>query len=154
MHCSTKCANNNPIIREKLRNAQLERVANGTHKGWMSRNIESYPEKFFKKVLENNNIEYEFNKTISKRSLGIDDDSNYFLDFYIKNKNIDLEIDGKQHKIEEREEHDIERDNYLINSGYKIYRIEWKNINTEKGKKYIKNEINKFLEYYNGFIVV
>ena len=92
-------------------------------------------------------FKYEFNKTVSKRSLGIDCDYSYFLDFYIKNKNIDLEIDGSQHKLKERKEHDEYRDEYLTKSGYKVYRIIWKNINTEKGKEYIKNEIDKFLEF-------
>ena len=60
-----------------------------------------------------------------------------------------MEIDGKQHKLKERKESDEIRDKLLIKSGIKVYRIEWKSINTEKGKEYIKNEIDKFLEFYN-----
>lgn len=63
---------------------------------------------------------------------------------------IDLEIDGKQHEYEERKTSDIKRDKLLINYGIKVYRIKWKSINSEKGKNYIKEEINKFLEFYNG----
>jgi very-short-patch-repair endonuclease len=122
-------------------------IETGKHKGWQSRNIESYSETFFKKVLENNNIKYEFNKIISKRSLGLDCDANYFLDFFIVDKNVDLEIDGKQHKIKERIDSDKLRDDFLIKNGFVVYRIKWKNINSKKGKEYIKNEIDKFLNF-------
>jgi very-short-patch-repair endonuclease len=61
--------------------------------------------------------------------------------------NIDLEIDGKQHEI--RKEHDEKRDFY-VSKQYKVYRIKWKSINNESGKKYMKNEIGKFLEFYNS----
>lgn len=152
-YCSRACARSHKTeeVRKILRDRANENVKKGLHKGWQLRSIESYPEKFFKKVLKDNNIEFEFNKSIKKRELGINCECNYFLDFYIKKGNIDLEIDGKQHKY--REEHDLIRDNALIDNGYKVYRIRWKNINTESGKEYIKNEIEKFLEYYNCPVV-
>ena len=143
--CSNEC--HSSLLSKNSKELMKTLIKNGKHKGWNSRNIESYPETFFKKVLENNNIKYEFNKIISKRSLGLDCDSNYFLDFFIENKNVDLEIDGAQHKLEERIESDDIRDTALINNGFVVYRIEWKNINTKKGKEYIKNEIDKFLEF-------
>ena len=34
--------------------------------------------------------------------------------------------------------------------GWKVYRIKWKSINTDSGKLYIKNEIDKFLEFYRN----
>lgn len=147
--CSNECRGKHPRSKEtieKIKKSVKLRIENGLHKGWTSRNIISYPEKFFRKVLENNQIEFEINKPIKKRDLGIDCDSNYFLDFYIKNGKIDLEIDGKQHKY--RKEHDDKRDKSLIDNGYNVYRINWKGINTKNGQKYIENEINKFLEYY------
>lgn len=146
--CSKNCSSKSLIVRQKLSDRVKEKVEKGTHKGWQSRNIESFPEKFFKTVLTNNNIEFEFNKIVKKRDLGIDCDANYFLDFYIKDTDIDLEIDGKQHKF--REEQDRVRDIALINNGYKVYRIKWMSINNEKGKVYIKEEINKFIYFYNS----
>jgi very-short-patch-repair endonuclease len=146
-YCSKECS-----IAGKKKNLSISmqtRIKNGTHKGWQSRNIESYPETFFKKVLENNNIKYEFNKVVSKRKLGLNSDANYFLDFFINN-NIDLEIDGRQHKLDERIESDKIRDAALIKSGIVVYRIEWKNIKTENGKEYMKNEIDKFLKFLKG----
>lgn len=149
--CSNLCRGKFPKSDEtitKIKNGVNERIKNGTHNGWQSRNIESYPETFFKKVLNNNKIEYEFNKPIKKRDLGIDCDSNYFLDFYIKVGNIDLEIDGSQHRY--RINHDELRDKSLLNNGFNVYRIKWKSVNNNAGKEYIKNEIDKFIEYYNN----
>ena len=150
-YCSNLCRGNGFKVtdetRKKLSEVIKKRIKDGKHKGWQSRNIESYPETFFKRVLENNNIKYEFNKIISKRSLGLDCDANYFLDFFIVNKNIDLEIDGQQHKLKERMESDDTRTDALVKNGIIVYRIEWKNINTKRGSEYIKNEIDKFLDF-------
>ena len=85
----------------------------GKWKSWQSRNITSYPERFWMEILKNNNINYIR-----------EDHSNgkYFLDFLIEKNGykIDLEIDGKQHKVFERMISDIKRDNYLKNLNYII----------------------------------
>lgn len=141
--CSPECKNKYISILRK------NDVKNGTHKGWQSRKIISYPEKFFKKVLSNNNIQYKHNYPVNKRELGLNESHCYFLDFFIIDKKIDLEIDGKQH--EERKKHDKQRDKFLFKNGYYVYRIKWKNINTKSGKEYIKNEIDKFLKFYNEY---
>lgn len=151
--CSKECGNIYRIkynhikeeTREKLSRAVQKRIAEGRYKGWMTRNITSYAEKFFKKVLENNNITYEFNKPICKKELGIEENGNYFLDFALPGK-VDLEIDGKQHKLEERHKHDLIRDERLTKNGWKVYRIEWKSL--PKNNDYIKKEIDKFLQWY------
>ena len=101
-------------------------------------------------VLLNNGIKYEHNLPIKQKDLGVDNEYNFFLDFFIKNKKIDLEIDGKQHKF--RKKHDDNRDILLKNNGYHVYRIKWKNINNDKGNEYIKNEIEKFLCYYHSIM--
>lgn len=144
--CSDDCRIRN------FRKLIKDRIEDGTFKGWQSRNIESYPESFFKNVLNNNSIKYEFNFPISKSILGISNDSSsYFLDFYIiKNGiKIDLEIDGRQHQMKERKESDNKRDNLLKDNNYLVYRIPWKSINSDKGKIYIKNQIDKFLDWYS-----
>jgi very-short-patch-repair endonuclease len=125
-----------------------ERIANGTHKGWEKRKIISYPEQFFIEVLNKNEIKFEHNYPVKQKDLGLSNAYNFFLDFYIKDKNIDLEIDGQQHEY--RKEHDTKRDSLLINAGYSVYRIKWKSINSENGKEYMKNEIDKFLKFYNN----
>ena len=136
--------------RKKISEAIKNKISKGEFCGWKSRNIESYPEKFWKQVLKNNNIKYKFNFPISKKKLGLNQMSSYFLDFALNHK-IDLEIDGKQHKYKERIKSDIERDKVLINNGWKIYRIEWNEINTSEGKRLMKNKINNFLNWYKSF---
>lgn len=74
-----------------------------------------------------------------------------FLDFYIEKNGvkIDLEIDGKQHKYEDRKENDEIRDLFVSEQGIKVYRIDWNEINSQKGKQLMEEKINKFLDYYN-----
>lgn len=74
----------------------------------------------------------------------------YFLDFFIEkgNKKIDLEIDGSQHSF--RKEHDKERDEFLIKEGYEVYRIDWNDLKSQKGKELMKEKIDKFIYYYNA----
>jgi hypothetical protein len=138
--CSKECSN------QLQRNIVNKKILNGTHKGWTTRNISSYPEDFFKKVLDNLEIKFDFNFPVSKSSLGIEEDrSNYFLDFFIQigERRIDLEIDGKQHEYPDRKESDQRRDLSLLKSGYEVYRIKWKNPVNDKNKDYIKGEIEK-----------
>lgn len=142
IYCSPKCVHNSLEYREKIRQKQLARVKQGIHSGWRSRNVVSYPEQFWIKVLQNNNIIFEREKHIGK----------YFLDFviHINNKLIDLEIDGKQHKYQDRRENDKIRDQFLINNGYIIYRIDWNEINSSEGKILMKNKISQFLLFINN----
>ena len=144
--CSDDCAKKSAS--EKLSKSIRSRIENGQHKGWQSRKVISYPEKFFIEVLKNNNLGYEFNYPINKRHiLGVDEPYNYFIDFYFPDEKIALEIDGSQHKY--RKEHDILRDQRLSKVGIKVYRIKWKSINTDYGKEYISEQINNFLDFYN-----
>lgn len=140
--CSNICSAGDRIHNieyvEKLRNIMLERVRNGIHSGWKSRNIISYPEQFFMKVLNNNNIKYEHNKPFIK----------YFIDFALFDKMIALEIDGKQHLMEDRKQSDIAKNDILMKNGWKVYRIPWNEINTDKGKFLMKEKIDNFLDYY------
>ena len=133
---------------EAGKKVQQRLIDEGRHKGWQSRNIISYPEKFWMEVLKNNNIDFSFNHVVNKKThLGLDDNSNYFLDFLI-NGNIDLEIDGKQHKYEERSKSDRIRDEILTKNDYIVYRVQWNEINSEDGKKLMKQKIDNFLDFY------
>jgi len=145
-YCCDKCSKTG--MKKNLSLNVKEKVRNGTHKGWTSRNIISYPEKFFIEVLKNNKLEYKQNFVISKRDLGLNDISNYFLDFYFEDGKIDLEIDGKQHSYKDRKEKDITRDKLLESVGIKVYRIKWKNPINESNKEYLDKEIHKFLKFY------
>ena len=91
-------------------------------------------------VLANNGIKYERDLPVGR----------WFIDFAIEDKMIALEIDGKQHEWEYRKQKDVEKDAYLTSDGWRVHRIKWKSINTDSGKLYIKNEIDKFLELYRN----
>ena len=136
--CSDECKYKS--AGEKISLIRQKEIQNGTFKGWQTRNIISYAEKFWIKVLDNNFIKYRKEYYF---------DNKYFLDFYIEinNRKIDLEIDGKQHKYLDRKEHDKTRDEYLKLKGIEVYRIEWNEIKSNKGKLLMKNKINKFIKY-------
>ena len=132
--CSRECRD------ELYRKQQRELLEKGEHKGWKRRNEMSYAEKFWCKVLQNNNIDYEHDFAVTRLEKG----HHYLLDFKIR-EYIDLEIDGKQHKYPDRAEHDKIRDKELTNKGYKIYRVPYVNPkNTEK----VKQQIDDFLKWY------
>ena len=71
------------------------------------------------------------------------------MDFYIEinNRKIDLEIDGKQHKYEDRHNSDIVRDEFVKSRGVEVFRIDWNSINTEDGKILMKEKIKEFLNF-------
>lgn len=127
--------------RTKLRNIQLNKVANGTHVGWKSRNVSSYAEKFWSSVLDNLNITYS-----REVKCGV-----YFLDFVIGS--IDLEIDGKQHEYHDRKCSDNKRDAYLRDQGFFVYRIKWNEINTKHGKSMMQDKISLFSAFYDAMFV-
>lgn len=140
--CSTECLRKLQSINSKK--SVKQRISNGTFQGWKTRNVTSYAEKFFKVVLDNYNINY-----IREYVVNINKTKRYFLDFYIKynDRNIDLEIDGKQHLYEDRKEHDIIRDTQLKDFGYEVYRISWNQINNESGKQTMQTKITDFLKF-------
>jgi very-short-patch-repair endonuclease len=98
-------------------------------------NKQSYPEKFFTKVINNEFFDKDF---IPEFPIGI-----YSLDFAWPHKKKSIEIDGEQH---ERFEEYIERDkrkNILVESeGWTILRIKWKDMHNDT-----KNWIAKAKEY-------
>lgn len=139
-YCSLECSNlgRSENISKSIKLA----IKEGRHKGWISRNVLSYPEKFFIEVLKNNNIFHLCETNYPK--------GGYFLDFYFKNKKLDLEIDGKQHEYDDRRYSDFHRDNYLTSENIIVHRIKWKSINKNEGRIYMEKEINKFLVLYNS----
>lgn len=138
--CSEKCRTELKKINGV--SAYKQAKEKGITKPWQSRNIISYPEKFWINVLNNNNIRFEREYFLNKK---------YFLDFYIEvsNVKIDLEIDGKQHTREDQILHDKFRDEYVTSNGIIVYRIPWNEINTDYGKSLMKEKIDDFLIFYN-----
>jgi very-short-patch-repair endonuclease len=97
----------------------------------------SYAERYWKKILDKHKISFEEQHQFSK----------YCLDFAILDCKINLEIDGEQHYNETRViEKDKSRDEYMIDRGWKIIRIRWKEykkLNKEERKEFVSNLINK-----------
>ena len=139
--CSEKC--HLTMVSENGKRAYEKIKSEGRFQGWKSRNITSYPERFWIDVLTNNDIKFEREVFFNNK---------YFLDFVIKVNDtvIDLEIDGKQHKYKDRKQHDTERNKYLTDNNVIVYRIEWNSINTDKGKQIMKDKIDKFIQFYNS----
>lgn len=101
---------------------------------------ESYPEKYFREILENTNLIYEKEYCVSS----------YRLDFAFIDKAINLEIDGEQHYVDKRiVKSNNRRDEYLNKLGWEIIRVRWtsfKKMNNENKEIYITS----LLEYING----
>lgn len=99
---------------------------------------ESYPETYFKGVLDSNGIKYS-----QEYQVGL-----YSLDFAILDKKIDLEIDGEQHYLDERIcDSDIRRNQFLEDLGWKIIRIRWSSyqkLSDEFKKEFCDNLIKQF----------
>lgn len=114
-------------------------------KGYPNRKRRSYAELFWQTVLTNNNIAYDIEYKVLKndKTPGC-----YKLDFYLKDYNVDLEIDGELHK--RTIEKDTKRDAYLSSLGYKIYRIKWINPNTKDNKILVKSQVDNLLAYISS----
>lgn len=100
-----------------------------------SRN-ESYPEKYFTEVFEQEGL-----KMTKCFRIGL-----YELDFSIPDKRIDIEIDGCQHHLDKRiKESDIRRDQYLKELGWDIIRIKWSDyqkLNEDEKKDYVRKLVD------------
>jgi len=127
--------------KKKLSNSMKNCHKEGRHPGWLHVNGDksrrSYPEKFILKVLKSNGL---FEKYTIIEKLPI---SKYFLDFAIIDIKLDIEVDGEQHyRTDEAILHDKIRNEFLINKGWKIYRINWREFNYNT-----KIHIKKLLEF-------
>jgi len=111
-------------------------IKEGIHVGWKERYKlkPSYPESYFIKLLTKEKIKFEREFKCGK----------YFIDFKIIDSNIALEIDGKQHNLKERKIKDKEKDSFLKQNGYRVFRIKWFNPINEKNKNKLYNQIENF----------
>lgn len=147
--CSNACAAvhraGNPEYRKKISNAQKRLVESGKHKGWKSRNILSYPEKYFIYRLDQENLNYKVNFPLSKQKLGEKSSSCYFLDFYFEENKVNLEIDGRQHEFPDRKLSDKHRDELLTDYGITVFRIKWINPSSFEDKERLDSQFQQFL---------
>ena len=104
-------------------------------------NEPSWPEKWFIQVLLNEfkMVEHEHYET----EMPFD---RYSLDFAWSKSKFCIEIDGEQHeRFEDYKLRDIEKDKLLLENGWQIIRIKWKDC-WHNPKQYIDLVRNKFIE--------
>ena len=144
-YCSKSCGSKNRKVtnktRQKLRQVQLKLIEEGKHKGWQSRDKckRSYAEEYVTQIFKKNGIiegqDYEFEYRQDK----------WFIDFAFVEDKIAIEIDGKQHNYPERKIKDQEKDKYLEEQGWKVFRIKWKRPSL-KTRKHLLNRLNEVLD--------
>jgi very-short-patch-repair endonuclease len=127
----------------KLREIRLKWMKENPEKtAWRQSNM-SYPEKLFKSKVEELELDKKY-LIIRERSF-----FPYFIDFAFENEKVAIEIDGKQHELPERMESDQEKDNLLIKDGWRVYRIEAKQILERLDEVMI--EVIRFIGYSKTF---
>lgn len=124
-------------------NVMKKRYQEGKCEGWnhinSNKNRRSYPERFFLRVFDNNDIFRKY-RIEEKFPYG-----KYVIDFLIVELKLIIEIDGQQHfRTEDAIEHDKIRDQYFLNEGFKIYRVKW--IDVCKDTKYEIEQLINFIE--------
>lgn len=129
--CSRECANKLSSITAK------QRVANGTHQGWASRDKlkPSFPEKVTMEIL----LELNCQSYMREMKIG-----KWFIDFAFTDKMIALEIDGKQHTYSDRIVKDAEKDTFLQSQGWQVHRVQWKKL-TSQSRIELKNKLISIL---------
>ena len=113
---------------------------NPSKTAWRLKN-QSYPEKCFQNLLEENGFT---NKYLIYREFSV---FPYFIDFAFFYEKIAVEIDGSQHLKEERRLSDEKKDNLLLSNGWKILRITAQKIMYDKED--VLNNLNNLLNNSN-----
>jgi len=103
--------------KNKIRKARLEWMKEHPEQtAWRTKNM-SYPEKCFKKILEDNGLDKKY---LIYREFSV---FPYFIDYAFVNEKLAVEIDGSQHLEKNRKEKDKAKDKLLIENGWRILRI-------------------------------
>lgn len=109
----------NKISKSMIKAHEEKRAWNIGKSRW--NNKESYPEKFFMKVIENEFLDKNYKR---EYPFWI-----YSIDFAWVEKRKAIEIDGEQHeRFQEYKDRDIKKDQYLLKNDWKVIRIKWKDM--------------------------
>lgn len=107
--------------------------------GWLNRQKKnrSYAEQWLKNYIDSNCSDLNYKEDYPIK--------NYLLNFAWPEKQICIEMDGEQHYIDtKRYESDRKKDKLLLESGWKVLRIRWKECLIDK--KQFENIIYNFIE--------
>lgn len=128
--------------RQKISLSMKKAHAEKRHPGWTHVNADpnrmSYPERC---MIQNMKSKGLFDKYTFVIHFPI---GKYFLDFALIDFKIDIEVDGGQHKTEEAILHDKERDLFLVNEGWRVYRISWDEL--QEKRELVVDELLVFIE--------
>jgi len=125
--------------KDKIRQARLRWMKEHPEQtAWRLRNM-SYPEKCFKKILEDNGLDKKY---LIYREYSV---FPYFIDFAFINEKVAVEIDGSQHLLEDRKKKDEEKDKLLLSKGWKVLRIAAVEV-THDGSKALNTVLNMLEE--------
>ena len=127
----------------KLREIRLNYMRNNPDKtAWRQKNM-SYPEKYFKGLLENLGYDTKF-KIVREYCI-----FPYFIDFAFIDIKLAIEIDGSQHNNPDIKKRDIRKDNKLLSEGWKVIRLQANNVinNTEEVIKLLHDLLIDKKEY-------
>ena len=130
--------------KDKIRQKRIEWIKTNPEKtAWRTSN-ESYIEKVVKDYFVKNKWN-DKHLIVQEKSI-----FPYFIDFAFENEKVALELDGSQHKKQDRKQKDKEKDSKLLDIGWRVYRIPalniLKNLEDEmiKFSEFIKDKNNKF----------
>lgn len=117
-------------------------IENPGQHGAFDKSNKTYLEKWFDDVLIKHDL---YNKYNIKYNHSI---YPYFLDFAFVDLKLDIEVDGKFHYTQEQNiKHDKKRNDYLINKGWKVFRISIYEVNHNALD--VENEFLEYLKKYN-----
>lgn len=125
--------------KKKLKEIRLRFMKENPDKtAWRKNNL-SYPEKLFLNKLESLSWDKKFS-IIREYSF-----FPYFIDFAFLNEKVAVEIDGSQHLQDERILKDNDKDELLVNSGWKVVRISENEIKNNIEEVFLRIENILFL---------
>jgi len=104
----------------------------------------SYPEEYWKAVLDSHDLSYQEQYQIGT----------YQLDFAFPEIKLDLEIDGEQHYVDERiSQSDKRRNEWLTEQGWTIIRVRWSHYKKCENKKtFVSQIVQQIMDRYpNGY---
>lgn len=136
--------NKTTVVKTKKKKAEIstklkESISDKYRKGLVSNATQS--ELIFKSYLDRNMINYQFQKVLF---VSIDCKQKFYVaDFYFKQYNLIVELDGGYHYTDSQKVKDATRTLHLKRAGYHILRFDNSRVNDCKS---IYNDIIKFIE--------